>query len=351
MHVFVDASVCSDGALQTYATGLIERWAIEDRLTVLAHPGLASKLRSDERIAVRTIYLPDARFRRWRKRAEEITTGCAEVRPDVFLGLTPFLPGQLSVPSAVVCYDFRHRVAPREFSIGARLARLFSYGPSLRRADRVIAISERTRVEFERLYPRQAHKVAVVRLAADHVESWAAPDSSASSLAAIAMGHRVNKRPGHVIDAFAMSGLPGVLAITGLSEGQRTQLQHRAEVREIGGRVWLAPYLDDDGFRSLFSRSNLLVVASSVEGFCLPVAEAMRLGKPVACSPDGAVIEAGGGEVFAAADFSAESLALALRNADNARLRGWRPSREWLEQSTWARVAHQTREVLSGVVR
>lgn len=69
------------------------------------------------------------------------------------------------------------------------------------------------------------------------------------------------------------------------------------EVVEREPRIHLHEYVPDTELRSLIERAHATVFVSLYEGFGLPVAESLWLGKPCLCSDDGATAEisAGGG--------------------------------------------------------
>ncbi len=60
----------------------------------------------------------------------------------------------------------------------------------------------------------------------------------------------------------------------------------------------------------------MIVFPSDFEGFGLPVAEGMRLGKAVVIGPERATTEVAGGHAFVMADWTADALADAVRAAE-----------------------------------
>jgi glycosyltransferase involved in cell wall biosynthesis len=112
--------------------------------------------------------------------------------------------------------------------------------------------------------------------------------------------HRSNKNLDLLLSAFARfrrlrsSEVPRRLMIVG-SEGPETRnLQSLMQRLGLGGHVLFQSNLPDAELSSLYRRCELLVVPSSVEGFCLPVVEALGCGSRVLCSDIPVLREVGG---------------------------------------------------------
>jgi glycosyltransferase involved in cell wall biosynthesis len=103
------------------------------------------------------------------------------------------------------------------------------------------------------------------------------------------------------------------LVLCGLSaESQRHVLSHAARLGLAPGAVLTLPYLDEPTLHAVVSASLGVVTPSLDEGFGLPVAEALSLGVPVACSSAGSLREASGGLALYFDAMDPEAIAQAL---------------------------------------
>jgi glycosyltransferase involved in cell wall biosynthesis len=80
----------------------------------------------------------------------------------------------------------------------------------------------------------------------------------------------------------------------------------------LEGRVEHLGYVDPERRRDLYAAASMLVLPSHVEGFGLPVLEAMTVGVPVIVSRRGALPEVGGDAVVAIEPDDADGFARAM---------------------------------------
>jgi glycosyltransferase involved in cell wall biosynthesis len=78
----------------------------------------------------------------------------------------------------------------------------------------------------------------------------------------------------------------------GNSEWRQETLEHAARhALELGKDVVFIESVDDEDLASLYHAADMFVTASSYEGFCLPVLEAMAVGTPVVAAECSAIAE------------------------------------------------------------
>jgi glycosyltransferase involved in cell wall biosynthesis len=279
---------------------------------------------------------------------------CRSVRADVMLGMLPSTaPTPLPCPHAVIAWDFRYRLLPRQFRPKTLLLRRASYGIGFRQTDAVACISERTRRDLVRFHPGLSRlPVQVAHLGADHVESW--PARRDGEPYAIAFGHLANKNLDLVLDAwFALDvqGEPPLpLRLVGVCERDRPRLQARVEELGLGDFVTVSPWLADEDFRRTFASARLVVFPSDFEGFGLPAVEAMRLGIPVVITPEPALLEVTGGRATVVDGEGPDALARAVDQALRVPAGELAAARQDANRFTWANFAIGVRGLLSDAV-
>jgi glycosyltransferase involved in cell wall biosynthesis len=114
----------------------------------------------------------------------------------------------------------------------------------------------------------------------------------------------------HLVLAGAHAGRPEAVS----------RLRAQAARSGLGGRIRFLPRLPRAQIPLLFAGAMALVSASEFEGFGIPLLEAMAMECPVAATPADAVVEVLGGCGWLAEDFSAASLAVAVKQAARARV-------------------------------
>jgi glycosyltransferase involved in cell wall biosynthesis len=231
----------------------------------------------------------------------------ANRRCDVFLSTNSYItPRFLRIPSAIVVYDL---VAFTAFDAAHRRARLnerVTLVPALRRAARVICISDATRAELVHRFPWAAPKTTVVSLGAGEPFGRTL---SASAVAAVrdryglhrpfvlALGTlEPRKNLPRLIEAFAAlppairDGHELVLAGAtgwGVRRTRRAIERHQPMVRALG-------WVPDDDLAALYQACAAFCYPSLQEGFGLPVLEAMRSGAVVVAAGVPSLREVGG---------------------------------------------------------
>jgi glycosyltransferase involved in cell wall biosynthesis len=95
----------------------------------------------------------------------------------------------------------------------------------------------------------------------------------------------------------ALAALPdrtATLVLPGAHTSYEDELRALAETLGVGDRVRLLDWVDDDELEGLYRLASALVLPSRIEGFGLPVLEAMGRGTPVVCSRTTALGEVAG---------------------------------------------------------
>ncbi|MGH2487484.1 MAG: glycosyltransferase family 4 protein [Ktedonobacterales bacterium] len=257
-------------------------------------------------------------------------------RADVLHGPDYILPPALRVPRVVTIHDLAFLTNP-ECAVPALAEYLTHVVPrSLRRADRIIADSQRTADDLvERLnVPRE--KIRVIHLGMDSVFTNARDAEAERELRErlrltqpfiLAVGTiepRKNYR--NLVAAFAQATRepdgPPLLVIAGrkgwLYEGVFAAVDD-FDVRE---RVRFLDFIADGDLPTLYRAATALAMPSIYEGFGIPLVEAMACGTPVICSDAGPLPEVAGDAALIVPVSDLDALAVALyRVATDGELR------------------------------
>ena len=150
-----------------------------------------------------------------------------------------------------------------------------------RRADAVIAVSERTKDDVVELYGLPSAKVTVTPHGVD--PAFTPGDARNGSYLLFVGGIQARKNPLAAADAARAVGMPLVVA------GPETEPALVRELRARGADV--RGWVEQAELVELFRGAAALVWPSRYEGFGLPVLEAMACGTPVVLSQDPALRE------------------------------------------------------------
>jgi glycosyltransferase involved in cell wall biosynthesis len=240
--------------------------------------------------------LPSVLARRYRRASSTperlLAMGLASARPGllaehlegaraVHFPLTIELP-RTALPKVVTLHDVQHLDLPAMFPRAERALRSALWHRSLRRAARVVAISEFVRDRAVAKLGLDAERLRVVPLGLDHdvLEPGQAEREPFLLYPARPWPHKNHAR---LYEAFALvrRARPELrLVLTG--GGDFGAVPDGVDVR---GHVTQAELV------SLMQRASALVFPSVYEGFGLPPLEAMACGCPVTCSNAGALPE------------------------------------------------------------
>jgi glycosyltransferase involved in cell wall biosynthesis len=223
------------------------------------------------------------------------------------------------------------------------------------RAARVIADSQATSDDLTKTYRLKPQKIDVVHLglglttdsrptpAAELRAKWQLGEQKIILCVASAFGHKNIPR---LLESFAELGRGDTtLVVTGHAGLEQDRLIALAESSGVGDRVVFTGWVSRDDLEGLYAASSIFVYPTLIEGFGLPVLEAMARGVPVACSNVSSLPEVAGEAalLFDPLDSAAIGRAISALLDDHAlREQKIAAGRKWSATFTWQRTARQT---------
>ncbi len=238
-----------------------------------------------------------------------------------------FVSPRLRCPAIVTVHDISYARAPELFSRRDRSLFGFVRG-SVRRAERVIAVSEFTRADVCDQYGLDHAKVVAIP---NGVSPAFRPLDDAAARVRERFGIdrpyvlcvgalQARKNVPRAIEAFArLAGRDTdcELVVAGGDRGGRTDVLDAILRTRMTGRVHLVGHVEEQELPALYSAARALLFPSLYEGFGLPALEAMACGTPVVASNTTGLAEAVGDAGLTVDPTSAEDLAEALRRLLN----------------------------------
>lgn len=208
-----------------------------------------------------------------------------------FAHLLPHLPDGARIVATV--HDLAPLDAPGDLA-EAQVRRFRETVAHLRRAARLIAVSRYTAARLAAHLGVPAADITVVPMGVDTgVFAPQAPVRSGAYVVSVGSSAPRKNLP-TLVDALGVAAehIPGLTLVRvgdPLTESLRARL---AQI--LGGRVVEEGLADDRRLAGLYAGALALLLPSRLEGFGLPVLEAMACGCPVVCSDAAALPEAGG---------------------------------------------------------
>ncbi len=199
---------------------------------------------------------------------------------------------------------------------------------AVRKAARVLTVSERTKRDLVELYGVAPTRIVVTPNGVDPVFS---PGEGARDYVLAVGAIQVRKNQLAALDAATAVGLPLVVA------GPEKDPSLADELRRRGAR--LEGYVEPERLAELYRGAACLVQPSRFEGFGLPVLEAMASGTPVVATREPALEEvAGDAAVFVDEERLADGIRQSLADRDRLVWAGLERSRRF----TWRATAEKT---------
>jgi glycosyltransferase involved in cell wall biosynthesis len=293
------------------------------------------------RIAAELTWLP------WRARRDRL---------DLLHSLGTTAPIFCPVPSVVTVLDVIYQHFPETFPAASRVGLRLVVPAGARRARRVIAISEAGKRDLVETLGLRLERIDVVHLG--FMEPPAAeptPEAELRERFGLGTGTIVltvaaslrHKNLARLIEAFAIAAgeRDASLVVAGRAGLDQDQLRRQAGELGVGERVRFTGWIGDHDLEGLYRSASAFVFPSLMEGFGMPVVEAMYRGVAVASSNVSAMPEVAGdaAELFDPTDTSAIAAAL-TRLLDDPERRAELVARghERWKAFSWERAAEET---------
>jgi glycosyltransferase involved in cell wall biosynthesis len=216
---------------------------------------------------------------------------------------------------------------------------------SARTANRVLTISKAARADIVLNFGVEPRKIDVTPLGVRIPPTVTRTEPDVPTILCVAQ-----KRPYKNLASLihALTALPDqrtVLVLPGAPTDHEEELRSLAELIGVLDRVRFPAWVADEELEALYASATCFVLPSLIEGFGLPVLEAMARGVPVACSNRPALPEvAGEAALFFDPTDQAAVTEAARRLLTDAELRERLSARGLLRASefTWRRTAEET---------
>lgn len=203
----------------------------------------------------------------------------------------------------VIVHDLVFKVLPSSMNFLTYLADQCLIGSSLRRCNRILAVSRSTQSDIVKYYPCCANKISPLSLAPCKMVSKARSPISQRTTGGesyiLSVG-TIEPRKNYIRLLEAYAALPisiqdrFQLLIVGRQGWGRVDLDRYIKKLDLIGHVKLLGYTSDVELNVLYKNAYCVVMPSLYEGFGLPILEAHSFSVPVLTSSTSSMPEVGG---------------------------------------------------------
>ena len=305
-------------------------------------PALAAQLEPFERLLI--LHAPQGRGRLAALACLQVKLVCSEISPfalrqqwqipALLRELGPLhlyhstylqMPYSLRLPTVLTFYDQIPLQQPKTVSLRARLFFQLMLRMALTTADEVVAISEDARQALLARFKLPPQRVTTTPLAADERFHPQSDGEIARVRAAYNLPpqmvlfvgiNKPHKNLPRLVQAFARlhrQGSRATLVLAGPWDERYPEVRRVIEAEGIGEHVRLLGPVDDADLPGLYAAATLFVLPSLVEGFGLPLLEAMACGTAAACSNISSLPAIAGDAALTFDPFDVEAIAVAMQ--------------------------------------
>ncbi|MBL8236539.1 MAG: glycosyltransferase family 4 protein [Bryobacterales bacterium] len=266
-------------------------------------------------------------------------------------------------PVVVSIHDVSYLEHPEFFPASRRVQLRLSVERTVRRAAKILTLSEFSRQGIARSYNLDPERIAVVPAACSNVfKPVSRPKAKSFVEGRFQIKHpfilcvgdlQPRKNPLGLIRAFEelignCPELPHHLVMVGKDTWYASKVHQAAEHSPFGNRIHFTGYVDDTELLQIYNACDIFVFPSFYEGFGIPILEAMACGRAVACANTSAMPEVAGTAAILFNPHSTEEMMVSMRNLlRNAELRSRkeRLGQQNAARFSWEGTAKQTLDV------
>lgn len=244
--------------------------------------------------------------------------GLSDKTIDCFLFFTPFMPIFRKLKKSIVVVHDLGFLSIKTKDWKEKLSRIFLkliQKRAITMADKIITVSTYTKEEVKKFIPFSTNKITVIYNGFNDVCEFGEENSEINKPYFVSVGvMKERKNPIRILKAFEefkeKTGLPHQLIYVGKYSAGTLVSTIRASARAKD--IVLLDYVSEKKLCHIYRNAEALVYPSLLEGFGMPILEAMSCGTVVITSDIGAMKELGDGASILVDPYNARDIAKAM---------------------------------------
>jgi glycosyltransferase involved in cell wall biosynthesis len=254
---------------------------------------------------------------------------------DIYHGLSHELPYGIEkekIRTVVTMHDVIFLKNPELFPFFDRYSFRKKYVHSCRIADRIIAISQQTKEDIIQYIGVDPEKIDVVYQGCNPAfHTLVSPDSKKKIKEKYNLPETymlivgaIEKRKNHelIIEAMHRAGLTLPLVIVGRPSSYKNELANRIRKYSLQSRIFFLEDVETTDLPAVYQSAFIFIYPSFLEGFGIPILEALTSGIPVITSKGSCFSETGGNAAFYIDPYNPDELSDAIQKiADSSSIR------------------------------
>lgn len=281
---------------------------------------------------------------------------------DVFFSPTHYLPLYTSSPSVISIFDVSYLYFPNLFKKKDLYQLKLWGGYSIKKAQKIITISNSSKNDIIKMYKVNPDKVTVIypgikiqnsEFTIQNMEELKKKFGIDSKYILFVGTLQPRKNIIKLIEAFAkLKEKDFNLVIVGKKGWHFEEILNAPKKYNVEDRVKFLDSVSDEDLPGFYKNALCFCLPSLYEGFGLPILEAMQYGCPVATSNVSSLPEAGGDAVVYFDPENVEDITKALHslvNDEELRNKLVKKGYEQIKKFSWEKTARETLKVLEEV--
>lgn len=272
----------------------------------------------------------------------------------------------LPCKSVLTIHDLMWLIWKKDYARGEDVLSKFVVTRSAQRANKIIAVSERTKRDIVRILKLPVEKIVVIHEAvsdvfqyvrhSDKIELKADMSFHSDFILSVGTTHHHKNFLG-LLNAYKLlkekrSSFKYKLVIAGMPGHAHSEVLNRVKTLKLEEDVIIKGYVSTEELKALYCTAELFVFPSLYEGFGLPLLEAMASGTPIVSSDAASLPEVGGDAVIYFNPFDindmAEKILMVLEN-NNLKSILIRKGYERIKNFSWEKAGQETLRIFEEV--
>jgi len=270
-----------------------------------------------------------------------------------------YVPPFVGLPLVVTVMDLGYLRFPKHFTKPIYLKLKYWTGFSLKKAAKILAISERTKKDIVKFYKISPQKIVVapaairkreIKIKKEEIEAVKRKYKIDKDYVLFLGTLKPSKNIEGLIEGFRLLGVEDLrLVIAGRKGWLYEKIFEKVKNLGLEGKVIFTDFVPEKEISALMAGASVFVLPSFWEGFGIPVLEAMSFGVPVVASNVGSLPEVVGKAGILVDPYRPKEISLGIKKALENKEKLVKLGYQQIKRFSWEETARKVVKVLEEV--